>query len=87
MKIQREKLEQFKIDWEKITEAQEVIYGLDDLSILRDHYERSMVESRIECLQQNIELLYNLYIKILKDYYGEDIIIQAALDKLEEHAQ
>lgn len=87
MKIQREKLEQFKIDWEKITAAQEVIHGLDDLNILRDHFERSNVECRIESLQQNIELLYSLYIKILKDYYGEDTIIQAALDKLEEYAQ
>lgn len=87
MKIQKEKLEQFKIDWERITAAQEAIYGLDDLNIIRDHFERSNVECRIESLQQNIELLYNLYIKILKDYYGEDIIIQAALDKLEEHAE
>ena len=87
MKIQREKLEQFKIDWERVTAAQEAIYGLDDLNIIRDRFERSNVECRIESLQQNIELLYNLYIKILKDYYGEDTIIQAALDKLEDYAQ
>ena len=87
MKIQRETLEQFKIDWEKITAAKEAIYGLDDLNILIDRGVTHEADARIESLQQNIGALYNLYIMVLKEYYGEDNIIQAALDKLEEYAQ
>lgn len=95
MEIKREKLEQFKIDFEKITAVKDAIYGLDDLNINGLDYlnicgyyqEEPTIEDGIGILQKHIELLYHQYIKIVNDYYGENIIIQAALDKLEDYAQ